>query len=1249
MRLPTIMDFQIKDIIPNLASALIFMIMTLFISGIWFTDHYMSIVWPVSGVALAIISRYGKSLFPGFFLGTFAGKVLAEIIIEKAYPGGSVVVIAAVLASFYVIEVWAGYLLLRYFDLSDDYLRSVKGISVFILTSFTMSLVFSILLVLSFLILSLLSIHSFSIFMPLKYFFSHFFGILISAPLACVLINGPGLPRKFSRRVELLLLSGLLSMTAFAVFSKNGFPGIPHLPYFVIPVLVWITVRFGQAVGIISIFLVACFAIYSGDTGLFWPYSGSSLGSGLMMLQGFISVNTLIVLFLGALEIQKKVALTELEKNIQKVRKRYSFVRTLHNSLDISKVGENLLDFLSINYVPEFLSLFLVNSEKEEFSLVAQRGFDPQIAMNLQVVPIKGTFSRITLKNGSLSILNDLKNDQRISDHIRGILTEMRVQTVVSIPVMIRGHALGVINMLFQAERAIGKSDQEYLISLSSEVGMAVSNAMNHQNAMNELDQRTRVQEELKERENYLEMIIQGAGLIAWNWDLLEGRITLRNSATGNFFLSEDLLDTDLDQWLSRVHPDDMNKAQEILRYHLEGKSDSYNLEYRLPDISGKWTWIFEAGFVIKRDEGGVPVRSGGILMNVSSEREKDIKLLDMQNTFRLFMDVFPGAVYIKDSRDLSLIFANDYMKKFMGQGDIERKTPEELLPFDSAVLIKEDDRKALESGSVEKIEQLYTSVGESRYFETRKFRIESKNTQYTMLGGVSFDVTEQFMAEEALLKSEQKLKSIFRATPSGLGLARKRDLNYVNQGLCDLLGRSEDELTGCNSRILYPDESEYERVGRTIYREMKEKGSSSMETVFLSSDERVLDILLSTAPIDPSDQSKGIAFTCMDITERKKAEKDLQESELKFRLLFENAPIAMARVGIDYRFLEVNDSFRKMLGYDDQEVKQFKIRDITAPESLKGNYLKQAQLARGEISYFQMEKTFISKEGKLLKGLLSATAVRNKKGKTSYFLGQIVDVSDLKKAQDQLKNLNNSLEKRVERRTQQLKMLNKELESFNYSVSHDLRAPLRGIDGFSLAVIEDYGDRLPEEGIEYLNRVRKATAKMGQLIDDLLRLSRISRKELRFKDLDISTMAGEVIQGFRERDPSRDVETKIATGMTAYGDEGLIRVVLENLLGNAWKFTATKKDAKIELYQDDEGFFVLRDNGAGFEQKYAQKLFDVFQRLHNSTDFQGNGIGLSTVLRIINRHGGEIRGEGQAGKGAVFYFRINRNIRGRN
>jgi len=1243
------MDFQIKDIIPNLASALIFMIMTLFISGIWFTDHSMSIVWPVSGVALVIISRYGNSLFPGFFLGAFAGKVLANIIIEKAHPGGSVLITAAVLASFYVVEVWAGYFLLRYFDLSSDYLSFVKGITVFILISFTMSLVFSLLLLLSFLILSLLSIHSFSIFIPLKYFFSHFAGVLVFAPVVSVLFNGPGLPHKFTRRLELILLLGLLLMVSAVVFLKKGFPGLTIPPYFVIPVLIWITVRFGQAVGIISVFLVACFAVYSGGAGLLWPYSGSSTGSVLMMLQGFVSVNALIVLFLGAVEIQKKAALKELEENIKKVRKRYSFVRTLHNSLDISKVGENLIDFLSSIYAPDFVSMFLFDSEKDEFSLVAQRGFDPQISRNLKVIPIKGTFSRITLDKGSLSILNGLENDQRLSDQIRGFLSQMKVQTVVSIPVMIRGHALGVINMLFQAERTISKSEQEYLVSLSSEVGMAVSNAINHESAMNELEERKRVEEELRERENYLEMIIQGAGLITWDWDLLEDRIICRDSASGELNLTEDLLDTDLDQWLSRVHPDDMNKAQGILRYHLGGKSDSYKLQYRIPNSSGDWKWVFEAGFVLKRDEQDVPVRSGGILMDVSNEREKEIKFLDMQKRFRLFMDVFPGAVYIKDSRDLSIIFANDYMKKFMGQNDIEGKTPEELLPSDSAALIREDDREVLEAGFAEKMEKLCDAGGERRYFETRKFRIESNNSEYPMLGGVSFDVTEQYVAEKSLQESEQKLNSIFRATPSGLGLARKRDLYYVNQGLCDLLGRSEDELTGCNSRILYPDEKEYERVGSTIYREMREKGSSRIETVFMTSDERVLDILLSTAPIDPSDQSKGIAFTCMDISERKKAERDLLESELKFRLLFESAPIAMARVGIDYRFLEVNDSFRKMLGYDDEDVKQLKIKDITAPESLKDNYLKQSQLARGEIDHFQMEKIFISKEGKLLKGLLSATAVRDEEGKTSYFLGQIVDVSDLKKAQEQLRDLNNSLEERVANRTHQLQLLNKELESFNYSVSHDLRAPLRGIDGFSLAVIEDYGERLPEEGIEYLNRVRKATAKMGQLIDDLLRLSRISRKDINFKDLDISTMACEVLEDFRERDPSRDVDTKIAPGMTAYGDEGLIRVVLENLLGNAWKFTAMKKDAKIEFYQDDEGLFVLRDNGAGFDQKYAHKLFDVFQRLHNSTEFQGNGVGLSTVLRIINRHGGEIRGEGVRGKGAAFYFRINKYIEGRN
>jgi signal transduction histidine kinase len=229
-----------------------------------------------------------------------------------------------------------------------------------------------------------------------------------------------------------------------------------------------------------------------------------------------------------------------------------------------------------------------------------------------------------------------------------------------------------------------------------------------------------------------------------------------------------------------------------------------------------------------------------------------------------------------------------------------------------------------------------------------------------------------------------------------------------------------------------------------------------------------------------------------------------------------------------------------------------------------------------------------------------------------------------------------------VEKRTADLKALNAELESFSYSVSHDLRAPLRGIDGFSLAVLEDYGHLLPEEGQHYLDRVRKATLKMGRLIDDLLRLSRISRKEVKYETVSLSELAREVIDEFRTGEPEREVSFSLTGHMTACGDKGLLRVVLQNLLGNAWKFTSGKDQAKIEFSRTSDGTFLVRDNGAGFDPGYAHKLFEVFQRLHTSRNFEGSGVGLATVRRIIHKHGGHVWAEGQPDKGATFYFTLN-------
>ncbi|HEX7021287.1 MAG TPA: ATP-binding protein [Trueperaceae bacterium] len=256
--------------------------------------------------------------------------------------------------------------------------------------------------------------------------------------------------------------------------------------------------------------------------------------------------------------------------------------------------------------------------------------------------------------------------------------------------------------------------------------------------------------------------------------------------------------------------------------------------------------------------------------------------------------------------------------------------------------------------------------------------------------------------------------------------------------------------------------------------------------------------------------------------------------------------------------------------------------------------------------------------------------------------VGQAAVSAENARLYQEARAINETLERRVDERTAELQALNEELEAFSYSVSHDLRTPLRGIDGFSLALLEDYGDKLDEEGMEYLRRIRAGTQRMSRLIDDLLALARISRLEIAPGRVDLSALAKDVVADLRAREPERQVVVKVAEGLWARGDAGLLRIALENLLGNALKFTAGRPNACIEVgWSEERGAFVVRDNGAGFDMAYAHKLFVPFQRLHSADRYEGSGIGLATTRRIIERHGGQIRAEGEVGKGAAFYFTL--------
>lgn len=247
---------------------------------------------------------------------------------------------------------------------------------------------------------------------------------------------------------------------------------------------------------------------------------------------------------------------------------------------------------------------------------------------------------------------------------------------------------------------------------------------------------------------------------------------------------------------------------------------------------------------------------------------------------------------------------------------------------------------------------------------------------------------------------------------------------------------------------------------------------------------------------------------------------------------------------------------------------------------------------------------------------------------------------AQLRKADEEIRELNMTLQKRAI----ELESVNKELEAFSYSVSHDLRTPLRAIDGFSQALVEDYSGRLDDNGLHYLQRMREGAQRMARLIDDMLKLSRVTRDELSREEVDLSVLAQEIAAELLQFQKDREVEFIVASGLRAYGDPRLLRIALENLLGNAWKFTGPHPRARIEFGMSEESgerVYFVRDDGVGFDTTYAGKLFGAFQRLHDAREFPGTGIGLATVQRVINRHGGRIWAEAEVDKGTTFYFTL--------
>jgi PAS domain S-box-containing protein len=375
------------------------------------------------------------------------------------------------------------------------------------------------------------------------------------------------------------------------------------------------------------------------------------------------------------------------------------------------------------------------------------------------------------------------------------------------------------------------------------------------------------------------------------------------------------------------------------------------------------------------------------------------------------------------------------------------------------------------------------------------------------------------------------------------------------------------------------------------------------------------------------------------DITERKRAE----AAAAQLAAIVESSDDAI--VGKDMRGIVTswNAGAEKVFGYSAGEMIGQPIMRLIAQDRHAEEERILSQIARGEnVRHFETER--IRKDGSPVDVSVTVSAIRNSAGRIVGASKVARDITERKLAEEEIHRLNTELELRVIERTAQLEAANKELEAFSYSVSHDLRAPLRAVDGFSQAVLEDYGPHLPEEGRRYLKTIREGAQKMGMLIDDLLTFSRLSRGPLRKQEVDVGALVGSVLEDLSSQREERRIDLRITEMPACAGDPALLRQVWFNLLSNALKYTRKRDVAVVEIgcERKPEGdVYFVRDNGTGFDMRYAGKLFGVFQRLHRAEEYEGTGVGLAIVQRVIHRHGGRVWADAAVDRGATFYFTL--------
>jgi PAS domain S-box-containing protein len=665
---------------------------------------------------------------------------------------------------------------------------------------------------------------------------------------------------------------------------------------------------------------------------------------------------------------------------------------------------------------------------------------------------------------------------------------------------------------------------------------------------------------------------------------------------------------------------------------------------------ANRMRWVVSALLMIMLAAGGV-VSERDIRIH-ARDREA---LRNNEERFRTLANAIPQLCWMANA-DGGIFWYNQRWYDFTGA------TPNEMVGWgwqtvhdpEALPAILASWKKAIAEGLPwEMVFRLRAADGAFHPFLTRVMPLRDQTGEVVRWFGTNTDITAQRLTEEALAENQERLRLAQQVARIGTFVWNlQTGVSQLTPELEAMYGLPPGGFAeGKRSwqDLICPEDRDQ---GERYVQEVMETGSFAAEWRVTWPD-GTTRWLFGRAWVSKDDTGKPLRLmgANTDVTERKLAELEvrrinaaLAENQERLRLAQQVARIGTFVWNLQTGESQLTPELEAMYGLPPGGFAEGKRswQDLICPEDRDQGerYVQQAM----ETGSFAAEWRVTWPDGATRWLFGRAWVSKDDTGKPLRLMGANTDVTERKNAELEVLRMNAGLEQRVRERTLQLETANQELEAFAYSVSHDLRAPLRGIDGWSLALMEDYSASLDDGARQYLNRVRAETQRMGILIDDLLQLSRVNRGEMKAAPVDLTTLANRIIAGLRDAHPKRSMEFAVAPELTAFGDGRLLEIALTNLFSNAVKFTGARDKAFIEfgsLEKEGEMVFYVRDNGAGFDMAYAGNLFGAFQRLHRVSEFPGTGVGLATVQRIVHRHGGRVWADAGVNRGATFSFTL--------